>query len=234
MSRRAWMISGAALVAIIVVVVLIVVSVSGGSDSGSSGGSASTGSVNGATEVLALTKGIPQKDFTLGKASAPVTVTEYLDAQCPVCQKASTDAVPALVKGPVRSGQAKLVVQPLHFIGSDSSTAAQAIAAAAQQDKAFTFTDILYRNQGTENSGWVTEDLLTNIASSIPGIDVATWTAARTNDTTTNAVFAATDAATTAGVNATPTFVVKGPGGTKTLTGAIPGAELLAAVTSVS
>ena len=47
-------------------------------------------------------------------------------------------------------------------------------------------------------------------------------------------MFAASDAAKAAGANATPTFVIKGPGGSKTLTGAIPASEILAAVTSVS
>ena len=235
MSRRAWMISGAALVAIIVVVVLIVVSVSGGSDSGNSGGdSASNGSVAGTTEVLALTKGIPQKGFTVGKASAPVKVKEFLDPQCPVCKKASADAVPALVKGPVKAGQANLTIEPLTFIGSDSSTAALAIAAAAEQDRGFVYSDIIYANQGAENSGWATEDLLTGIASAIPGVNVSTWQTARTAQSASDAVFAASDAAKAAGVNATPTFVITGPGGTKTLTGAIPGSELLAAVKSVS
>lgn len=233
MSRRAWLISGAAVVAIIVVVVAIVVSVSGGDSSGNS--SASTGgSVAGADAVLAMTKGIPQKGFTVGKASAPVKVKEFLDPQCPVCKKASADAVPALVKGPVKAGQANLTIEPLTFIGSDSSTAALAIAAAAEQDRGFVYSDIIYANQGAENSGWATEDLLTGIASAIPGVNVSTWQTARTAQSASDAVFAASDAAKAAGVNATPTFVITGPGGTKTLTGAIPGSELLAAVKSVS
>lgn len=233
MSRRAWLISGAAVVAIIVVVVAIVVSVSGGSSSSDSSAS-SGGSVAGATAVLAMTKGIPQSGFTVGKASAPVKVKEFLDPQCPVCRKASTDAVPALLKGPVRAGEASLTVEPLTFIGSDSSTAALAIAAAAEQDRGFVYSDIVYANQGAENSGWATEDLLTGIASAIPGINVSTWQTARSGQTASDAVFAASDAAKAAGVNATPTFVITGPGGTKTLTGAIPGSELLAAVKSVS
>jgi protein-disulfide isomerase len=233
MSRRAWLISGAAVVAIIVVVVAIVVSVSGGGSSSDSSAS-SDGSVAGAKAVLAMTKGIPQSGFTIGKASAPVTVTEFLDPQCPVCKKASTDAVAALVKGPVKAGEASLTVEPLTFIGSDSSTAALAIAAAAEQDRGFVYSDIIYANQGAENSGWATEDLLTGIASAIPGINVSSWQTARSGQAASDAVFAASDAAKAAGANATPTFIVKGPGGSKTLTGAIPGNEILAAVKSVS
>lgn len=233
MSRRAWLIIGAAVVAIIVVVVAIVVSVSSG-DSSSDSGTPSGGSVAGAEKVLAMTKGIPQSGFAIGKPSAPVKVQEFLDAQCPVCKKASEDAVVALVKGPVKAGQAKLIVEPLTFIGSDSSTAALAIAAAAEQDRGFVYSDIIYANQGAENSGWATEGLLTDIATAIPGLDVATWQTARTAQTASDAVFASSDAAKSAGVNATPTFVIKGPGGTKTLTGAIPGSELVAAVKSVS
>jgi len=233
MSRRAWLISGAAVVAIIVVVVAIVVSVSGG-DSSNDSSASSGGSVSGAAKVLALTKGIPQDGFTVGKASAPVKVQEFLDPQCPVCKKASEGAVAALVAGPVRSGTANLAVVPLKFIGSDSVTASQAIAAAAEQDRGFVYSDILYANQGAENTGWVTTPLLKDIAAAIPGINVATWETASTGDAAVNAVFAASDQATSAGVNATPTFVVTGPGGTKKLVGAIPAAELLAAVKSVS
>jgi hypothetical protein len=151
-----------------------------------------------------------------------------------VCKKASTDAVPALIKGPVKAGQANLTIVPLKFIGSDSVTASQAIAAAAQQNRGFVYSDIIYANQGTENTGWVTAPLLKDIASAIPGIDVNAWEQASTGDAAVNAVFAASDQATAAGVTATPTFIIKGPGGSKTLTGAIPGSELLAAVQSVS
>ncbi len=234
MSRRAWLISGAALVAIAVVVVLIVVSVSGGGNSSGNSTTAPNGAtVAGATEVLALTKGIPQSGFEIGKASAPVTVREFIDPQCPVCKTASVDAVRALIQGPVRAGTAKLIIEPLTFIGSDSTTAALAIAAAAHQNRGFVYSDIMYANQGTENSGWATDDLLTGIASSIPGVDVDAWQTARGAKAASDALFATQDAGTAAGINATPTFVITGPGGTKTITGAIPGSQLLAAVTSL-
>lgn len=230
MSNKGWWIGGAIVVVVAVVVALIVVSVSGGD---SSGDTASSGEVKGVETTLALVKGIPQSQFTLGKASAPVTVREFIDPQCPVCQAASENTLPEVIKGPVRAGTAKLIIEPLTFIGPDSSTAALAIAAAAQQDKAVTFTEIMYANQGQENSGWATEELLTGIATK-SGLDVAAWQTARGGDKAASDVFASQDRATEAGANSTPTFVISGPGGTKTITGASDSGAVIAAIKDVS
>jgi len=230
-SRKGWLIGGAVVVVIAIVVALVVVSTSGG-DSGS--GDASASNVQGVAKVTALTKGIPEKGFTIGKASAPVTVREYIDPQCPVCEAASTKTIPGIIKGPVKDGTAKLIIEPLTFIGPDSSDAALAIAAAAQQDKGFAYTEILYANQGQENSGWATDEVLTGIASATPGLDVEAWKTARSGEAAANAVFASSDRGQASGVSATPTFVVKGPGGTKVITGAVDSSEVINAIEAVS
>lgn len=229
-SRKGWLIGGAVAVVIAIVVALVVVSASGG-DSGSGNGSASN--VEGVAKVTALTKGIPEKGFTIGKPNAPVTVREFVDAQCPVCGTASSKTIPGIIKGPVRDGTAKLIIEPLTFLGPDSSDAALAIAAAAEQDRGFTYTEILYANQGEENSGWVTDELLTAFAESTPGLDVAAWDTARKDNATGNVLFAVADRAQAAGANATPTFVITGPGGTEVITGAVDASEVNAAIESV-
>ncbi len=226
MSRRAWIIGGASIAAIAVVVVLIVVSIGGGGDASSAGSS----EIRGVSEATALTKGLPQSGYSIGKASAPVTVHEFIDPQCPICQKASVTSVPPLLTGPVRAGTARVVLEPLTFIGPDSTTAAQAIGAAAAQDRAWTYTEILYANQGTENSGWVTDDVLTGIAGKVPGLDVARWNTARSTDAVASGIFDAGDLAKSQTVNATPTFVVTGPGGRQVLSGAVEPQALLDAV----
>lgn len=231
MSRKGWLIVGAVLVVAAVVVVLIVVSVSGGDSSGDASSPAET---KGGTEVAALVKGLPQAGFTIGKTGAPVTVREFIDPQCPVCKAASEKTIPGIINGPVKDGTARLIIEPLTFIGSDSSSGALAIAAAAQQDRGFAYTEVLYANQGQENSGWATDDVLTGIARATPGLDVATWQTARTGDAAANAVFAAGDRGTEAGVSATPTFVITGPGGTKVITGAVASSEVVSAIEAVS
>jgi protein-disulfide isomerase len=217
-SRKGWLIGGAVVVVIAVVIALIVVSTSGGDSNGSNG---SASNVQGVAKVTALTKGIPQNGFTIGKPNAPVTVQEYIDPQCPVCEAASVKTIPGIIKGPVKDGTAKLTIEPLTFIGPGSSDAALAIAAAAQQDRGFTYAEILYANQGEENSGWVTDEVLT------------AWDAARKDNATGDVLFAVADRAQAAGANSTPTFVIKGPGGTKVITGAVEAQEVNDAIESV-
>ncbi len=229
MSRKGWLTGGAVVAVVAIVVALIVVSVSGG-DSGSE---VSASEVKGVAAAVALGKGIPQSGFAIGEADAPVTVREFIDPQCPVCQTASETTIPGIITGPVTAGTARLIIEPLTFLGSDSSTASIAIAAAAEQDLAFTYTEILYANQGKENSGWVTDDVLRAFAAETPGLDVATWDTARTGTAVGTALFATSDRAVAAGVTATPTFVIHGPGGTEIITGASELAKILAAIEAV-
>ncbi|MEO2139761.1 MAG: thioredoxin domain-containing protein [Thermoleophilia bacterium] len=229
MSRNGWLIGGAVVAVVAIVVALIVVSVSGGDSSSEPTAS----EIRGADAVVALTKGLPQDGFAIGKPGAPVTVREFIDPQCPVCKSASEDITPAVITGPVKDGTARLIIEPLTFLGPDSSTAAIAIAAAAEQDRGFAFTEILYANQGEENKGWVTEDLLTGIAGSTPGLDTAAWNTARSGDASGDQLFAVADRATANGVNATPTFIITGPGGKEVIAGAKDADEVLAAIEAV-
>ena len=46
-----------------------------------------------------------------------------------------------------------MVFRNLSFIGPDSERAARLAAAAGLQDRLWQFTDLIFRNQGAENSG---------------------------------------------------------------------------------
>ena len=61
----------------------------------------------------------------LGDPKAPITVTEYLDPQCPICAEASKANLPHLIKNYVRTGKVKLQARTLSFLGPDSVTAAK-------------------------------------------------------------------------------------------------------------
>ena len=126
----------------------------------------------GATDVNTLFKGIPQNGLTLGNPKAPVTMVEYIDLQCPFCQQFETQVMPNIITNYVRTGKVKVEARIVDFIGSDSSRGRNAMIAAATQNRAFNFSEILYYNQGTENTGWLNDAMVGQAVSSIPGVRV--------------------------------------------------------------
>ena len=136
------------------------------------GSSGRPGALPGARAVAKLFKGIPQKGLVLGRSNAPVMLIEYVDLQCPICQEFETQVFPDIVQKYVRTKKVKIVVEPWAFIGNDSFRGQDVMLAAEKQNKAFNFEEVLYANQGTENTGWLTDDLLYQIAVSVPGMKI--------------------------------------------------------------
>jgi protein-disulfide isomerase len=128
----------------------------------------------GASDVQTLFKGVPQNGLTLGNPKAPVTMVEYIDLQCPFCQQFETQVMPDIITKYVRTGKVKIEARILAFIGSDSSRGRKAMIAAAAQNRAYNFSELLYYNQGTENTGWLSDAMVGQAVSSIPGIHVHT------------------------------------------------------------
>jgi len=126
----------------------------------------------GASDVQTLFKGIPQNGLTLGNPKAPVTVVEYIDLQCPFCQQFDPQILLSIITKYVKTGKVKVELRVLDFIGPDSSRGRKAMLAAGSQNRAFNYAEILYFNQGTENTGWLSEDMVASAAASIPGLDV--------------------------------------------------------------
>jgi protein-disulfide isomerase len=168
----------------------------------------------GAADVQRLLKGIPQQGNVLGKATAPATIVEYIDLQCPFCQQFETQAVPTLIQHYVRTGKAKVVMRPIAFIGPDSQVGRLAAIAAARQNRMFNFAELLYLNQGAENSGWLGNTTVTAAAASIPGLDVSKLLRDRNATAAKNSAAAFDRLSTRDAVSATPTILVGKTGGT--------------------
>jgi len=166
--------AGVAVIAV-AAAIAVAVALSGGSSNSLTNvplvGSLANG-LPGAASVNALFKGIPQSGTTLGRASAPVTMQEFIDPQCPYCQKFETLVLPALVRTYLRPGWLKIEMQPWAFIGPDSVTGQAAELAAASQNKVFNYAELLYDNQRTENTGWLNDSMGAPVAESIPGLPV--------------------------------------------------------------
>lgn len=167
------MVAGAAAVAIVVAVVLAVV-LSGGK--GNSVGTLPThgslaNALAGAADVDALLRGIPQHGSTLGSPAAPAVLVEYVDLQCPYCRQLETEVMPDIIRRYVRPGRLRIEARVLDFIGPDSTRGRNAMIAAGLQGKAFNFAQLLYDNQGTENTGWLGDGMVAQAAKSIPGLN---------------------------------------------------------------
>jgi protein-disulfide isomerase len=108
----------------------------------------------------------------LGSPNAPVTLVQYIDLQCPFCQEFETQAMPKLLAKYVRTGKVKIEARPIAFIGPDSERGRAGALAAAKQNRMFNYMQLLYLNQGTENTGWLSDSIIGQAAASIPGLKV--------------------------------------------------------------
>jgi protein-disulfide isomerase len=180
------------------------------------GGGSSTPSgqaLTSVSEVAAMLNGIPQNATALGRADAPVTLVEYADPQCPYCAKWATIALPDVVERYVRPGKVRIVFTGMDFVGPDSETALRGALAAARQNKLWNVLDLLFANQGTENTGWVTDSLLQSIGKVVPGLDWKAMLADMRSTSVDQAIAQAAARARQAGVNSTPSFAVGRTGG---------------------
>lgn len=164
-----------------------------------------------ATETVQLLEGIAQRGTVLGRADAPVTLVEYADVQCPYCAQWSHHALPELIRDYVRPGHVRIEFRGLSFIGPESEVGLRGVLAAGRQQKLWQLLDLLYRNQHHENSGWLTDDALQTVGAAVPGLDTERMLA--DSPSVTAQIDSAQRAATSAGVDATPSFQVGPTGG---------------------
>jgi protein-disulfide isomerase len=207
--QRLWILGGALLLAAVVVV--IVALASGGDEKKPV---AKKGEViPGQIETNARFAGIPQRGIAVGDPSAPLTLVEFADLQCPFCRDYSTGVMPAIVDRYVRSGKVRMEFRNVAFIGNDSLRAAQMAGAASMQDKLWQFVDLFYLNQGEENTGYVTDPFLTKIGNAVRGLDVQKALADRNLPAVQRALTEAQTEWQLAGFTGTPAFLLGPTGG---------------------
>jgi protein-disulfide isomerase len=164
--------------------------------------------VPGAAQTLTLFAGIPQHGISLGNPSAPVTLIEFGDLQCPACAAYAEDALPSIVSRYVREGRMQLVFRNLDSIGSDSVRAARMAGAVGKQNHLWEFIDLMYKNQGAENTSYVTDRYLQALAAAIPGVDVNRALRARSSSTVETQIDQARALAQELRLQSTPSFVL--------------------------
>ncbi|WP_217914108.1 DsbA family protein [Miltoncostaea marina] len=216
---------GAIAAVVVIAAVLVAVTVVGGDDDGSSG-------IEGVEQVQTTLEGIPQDGNTLGEADAPVEIIEYGDISCPACKLASETTIIELIDEFVRDGDAKLTFRPIAFINASSERGALGAEAAGMQDAMWSFVEVLYANQGPETQDWLSDAMMEDVVTQL-GLDLEKWRADYAGEAVASRFFDRSEAASKDKVDATPTFIVRGPGGERTISGAANLSEFQDAVAAV-
>lgn len=214
--RRKRLIQLGAVVGAVVVIIVVILVATGG---GSGGGGIETTSTNGKTpqtpkvvkDMTALLGGIPQAGNTLGSPTAPVTLQYFGDLECPICKQFSEGALKPLIEKYVRPGKLKIEYRNLETATREPETfRTQQIAAlaAGKQQKGWDYIELFYHQQGQEDTGYVTEKFLQELARQVPGMNLTKWTADRSNGEFTNAITTDAQAANNAGFTGTPSFLL--------------------------
>ena len=222
----------AALLAVVVVAALIIASLNNSSDSSGAGAGGDVADVSLVDNQL---QGLPQNGLVLGDPKAKVSVVEFGDLQCPVCKEFSFQVAPDVISQIVRKGQANYEFRPWDIIGPQSPIASKAAYAAGEQGRGWSFIELFYRNQGEENSGYVTDSFLTSIAHGAGVKDIDKWNSDRSDDSRWDPLLQKNGSdAQSLGFSGTPSILVEGPGGKKPFTTIPTASQIEAAVKSVS
>jgi len=150
-----------------------------------------------------LTLPVGERDHIQGPVSAPVTLVEYGDYECPYCGM----AYPMVKEVQRRLGdRLRFVFRnfPLTQAHPHAEHAAEAAEAAAAQGKFWEMHDYLYEHQDTLEDG----DLLAHAEA--VGLNVQQWVSEMEGQTHSERVRADFMSGVRSGVNGTPTFFING------------------------
>ena len=161
-----------------------------------------------------------------GNPDAPIRIDEYSDFQCPYCDQFYKNTEGKLMDTLVADGSVYFVYNTFgEFIGSESSASAEAAYCAGDQEKFWEMHDILFSNQAGENAGAFADRRLVAFAQKL-GLDMNKFNTCFTGNAHKDLITKDGNDGTTAGVKATPSFVlsytVNGVAKTKLIEGAQP------------
>jgi protein-disulfide isomerase len=173
-----------------------------------------------AAEVGTLLAGIPQSGDALGSPTAPVTLEYFGDLECPICRKFTLGALNPIIQRWVREGKLRIEYHNLQTATREPETfnsQQDAALSAGQQAKLWNFIETFYHEQGQEDSGYVTEQYLRNIAQQVPGLNMARWASERGKPEFQAQIQVDAQTSDAAGLTGTPSFLIGHTGGATTV-----------------
>lgn len=167
-----------------------------------------TAAADAAGRAESVVAGIPQAGTILGSPAATVRVLQFEDLQCPICKRYTSDVFPTIVEEYVKPGRIKIDFRGIAFLGPDSGKALRIAVAAGFQNKLWNVVELLYAEQGDENSGWVTDAKIDDILGRVPGLDRARVKLDAKSAAVTKEIAAVQAEATARKVPGTPWFYI--------------------------
>lgn len=149
----------------------------------------------------------PNADFNAaGDPNAPIKITEFSDFQCPYCRLFFENTEALLMEQYVAPGTVYFIYRSVGgFIGPESQAAAEAAYCAGDQGKFWQMHDMLFTNQGGENTGTFSDRRLSAFADKI-GLDSNQFSDCFNTGKYKSTTEKDSTDATAAGVKATPSF----------------------------
>ena len=159
-----------------------------------------------------------------GKVSAPITVIDFSDFQCYLCNRFVKNTEPLVNQSYIQTGKVALVFNHLPNRGFDSMGAALAAQCTNDQGIFWQYHNLLYSNQKAIDSGWVSKENLKNFASQIPGLDIKRFDRCFDSEKYKSFVQKEIELALSFGFKETPSFIVENSNGSsqETMSGALP------------
>ena len=157
---------------------------------------------------------------TRGSATAPLTVYEMSDFQCPYCRRFAVETFPTLEEKYVRTGKVRWVfIQlPIPSIHKNAVAAAEVSMCAAKQNKFWPMHDLLFKYQETWAPLKEPAQFFLTLADSV-GISKGALRDCAASGEMRQEVAIDANGANRAGAQSTPTFYIEG--------GLLPGAQPL-------
>lgn len=147
---------------------------------------------------------------SMGDGNATVTVVEFSDFQCPGCKNFHDNVEDVLIEQYVKTGLVKFTYRSMgDWLGPESFNAAEAAYCAADQNKFWEFHKTLFANQGLEGRGSFADKRLKAMAQEL-GLDTDAFNSCYDGNQSQAEVSQDRADGQSAGVTATPSFVVNG------------------------
>lgn len=131
--------------------------------------------VQGVQEMRQIFGGERQLADRLGQEDSPVQMQVFLDAQSSTYKDQFLETIPALVNGPVRSGDLKLLYRNRSLTRNATELSFYGIEAAMNQNYGWQFAYLMFRNQDMAKEQGIDEEFLTRLAESIENMDILEW-----------------------------------------------------------